>query len=98
MHPSYSQPIARFTPLPLALDQSPSLKKVKRPTIAAAGTSDEWAYFTSWWNDYVDASKITGKDKVVQLHECCDEPLLKELTKAAGGRGRTGSHQKSCCG
>lgn len=61
------------------------VEKVKRPTVAAAGTSEEWSYFKSRWSDYVDATKITGKDKVVQLLECCDEPLRKDLTRAAGG-------------
>ena len=65
--------------------QAAKVEKVKRPTIAAAGTSEEWAYFKSRWSDYVDATKITGKDKVVQLLECCDEPLRKDLTRAAGG-------------
>ena len=60
------------------------VEKVKRPTIAAAGTSEEWNYFQVRWNDYVTATKITGKDKVVQLLECCDEPLRKDLTRSAG--------------
>ncbi|XP_046864810.1 uncharacterized protein LOC124459404 [Xenia sp. Carnegie-2017] len=29
--------------------------------------------------------KITGKDKVIQLLECCDETLRKDLTRNAGG-------------
>ena len=31
------------------------------------------------------ATKITGKDKVVQLLECCDEQLRKDLTRNTGG-------------
>jgi hypothetical protein len=31
------------------------------------------------------ATKITGHDKVIQLLECCDEPLRKDLTRSAGG-------------
>ena len=61
-----------------------NVEKVKRPTIAAAGTSEEWNYFQVRWNDYVTATKITGKDKIVQLLECCDEPLRKDLTRSAG--------------
>ena len=34
---------------------------------------------------YVDATKVTGRDKVVQLLECCDEQLRKDLTRSAGG-------------
>ena len=61
------------------------VEKVKRPTISSAGTSEEWTYFISRWNDYVEATKLTGKDKTVQLLECCDEQLRKDLTRNAGG-------------
>ena len=35
--------------------------------------------------DYIDARKVTGKDNVVQLFECCDDQLRKDLTRNAGG-------------
>ena len=47
--------------------------------------SEEWTYFISQWNDYVEATKVLGKDKTVQLLECCDEQLRKDLTHHAGG-------------
>ena len=59
--------------------------KVKRPVISAAGTSEEWEYFLSRWSDYVEATKVTGRDRTLQLLECCDEPLRKDLTRATGG-------------
>ena len=65
--------------------QAAKVKKVKRPTIADAGNSEEWAYFKSRWSYYVDATKITGKDTVLQLLEFCDELLRKDLTRTAGG-------------
>ena len=61
------------------------VERVKRPVISAAGTSEEWTYFVSRWTDYVEATKITGHDKVVQLLECCEEQLRKDLTRSAGG-------------
>ncbi len=61
------------------------VENVKRPTISSAGTSEDWSYFTSRWNDYVAATKVLGKDKVIQLLECCDEQLRKDLTRTAGG-------------
>ena len=61
------------------------VEKVKRPTISSAGTSEDWLYFTSRWDDYVEATKVSGADKVVQLLECCDEQLRKDLTRTAGG-------------
>lgn len=50
-------------------DATPKVEKVKRPTISAAGSSEEWSYFLSRWEDYVMATKITGPDKVIQLLE-----------------------------
>ena len=64
---------------------SAKVEKVKRPTISSAGSSEDWAYFESRWTDYVDATKLQGKDKVVQLLECCDEDLRKDLTRNNGG-------------
>ena len=43
--------------------------RVKRPTISAAGTSEDWEYFLSRWADYVSATKVTGRDKTLQLLE-----------------------------
>ena len=43
------------------------VEKVKRPTISSAGTSEDWLYFTSRWDDYVEATKVSGADKVVPV-------------------------------
>ena len=56
------------------------VEKVKRPSIKAAGSSEEWNYF----QDYVTTTKLEGWDLVIQLLECCDEPLRKDLTCSAG--------------
>ena len=61
------------------------VEKVKRPTVSSAGTSEDWAYFQSRWLDYTEATKVTGKNKVVQQLECCDEQLRKDLTRNASG-------------
>ncbi len=60
-------------------------EKVRRPTISTAGSSEEWAYFLSRWSDNASTTNITGRDKMVQLLECCEEPLRKDLTRSAGG-------------
>ena len=57
---------------------------MKRPTISAAGTSEEWAYFLQRWSDYKAATHLTGSDIVYQLLECCDEMLRKDLTRTFG--------------
>ena len=60
-------------------------EKVKRPTVSSAGTSEELTYFLSRWKDYVDATKIKDKELIIQLLECCDETLRRDLTRAQGG-------------
>ena len=60
------------------------LEKVRPPTISAAGSSEDWSYFLTRWDDYVGATNVTGKDKVIQLLKCCDEQLRKDLTRNAG--------------
>ena len=62
-----------------------AIEKLKRPTIETGGSTEDWNYFLTRWNDYVDGTKLTGKTKVIQLLECCDESLRKSLTRSAGG-------------
>lgn len=61
------------------------LEKVRRQKISAAGSSEDWSYFLLRWGNYVTATNITGRDKVIQLLECCDEQLRTDLTRNAGG-------------
>lgn len=61
------------------------VEKVKRPTVSSAGSSEDWTYLLSRWKDYVKAIKVSGKDIVKQLLECCDETLRRDLTRSTGG-------------
>ena len=47
--------------------------------------TEDWQYFNLWWGDYVKATKLEGTNKVIQLLECCDEQLCKDLTRNARG-------------
>ena len=69
------------------------VEKLKRPTIALAGTSETWSYFITRWNEYKTGTKLTGSDVVTQLLECCEEDLRKDLTRAAG-KSLVGSDEK----
>ena len=60
-------------------------EKVKRPCISSSGTMEDWQYFRSRWSDYVRATKLSGTDRVIQLLECCDNQLWRDLTPNAGG-------------
>ena len=64
-------------------------EKVRRPTISVGGSSEDWAYFINRWTDYVIATGITGRDCTIQLLECCEENLRKDLTRSHGDGLRT---------
>ena len=61
------------------------VESVKRPNISAAGSNEEWSYFTIRWNDYINATGVSGNNAVIQLLECCDDNLRKDLTRSEGG-------------
>ncbi len=65
--------------------QAAKVEQVKRPCISSAGTTEDWHYFKSRWSDYARATRLEGTDKVIQLLECCDDQLRKDLTRNAGG-------------
>ena len=61
------------------------VERVRRPIVTSAGTSEEWTYFLTRWTEYATATGVGGKDRIIQLLECCDEGLRKDLTRSAGG-------------
>ena len=61
------------------------VEKVKRPSISAGCSSEEWSYFTTRWQEYVEVTKILGKESIIQLLECCDENVHNDLTRTAVG-------------
>ena len=63
---------------------TPKPEKVRRPTISAAGSSEDWAYFLNRWDDYKRATHLRDNDISYQLLECCDENLRKDLTRTFG--------------
>ena len=61
-------------------------EKVRRPTISSGGTGEDWIYFMARWEEYKAANPaMVGKRAVLQLLECCDDELRKDLTRNAGG-------------
>ena len=65
--------------------QTARVEKVNRPNISSGGSTEDWMYFKSRWGDYVKATKLTGPDLSIQLLECCDDQLRRDLTRNAGG-------------
>ena len=72
-------------------DTSAKVEKVKRPTISTAGSSEEWAYFKTRWDDYKTATKVTRAECVVQLLEC--SAVMKHCVKTLLGQLAEASHQ-----
>jgi len=79
------------------------VEKERRPTISSAGSSKEWSYFLTHWKDYVEATKLKGKDMVVKtarmLRGTTSKRPLEERRRFAHqqirGRG-DGSDKKTC--
>ena len=71
-------------PTPSTNAAAAKVERVKRPTVTSAGSSEEWEYFLVRWRDYVEATKVTGKDGTIQLLECCDDQLRKDVTRSIG--------------
>ena len=61
------------------------VERVKRPTITSAGTTSDWQYFRTRWDEYVAATRVTGRDRILQLLECCNEMLRRDLTRSTAG-------------
>lgn len=62
----------------------PKAEKVHRPTITTQGTTEDWSYFLSRWQEYKAATKITGVDIVFQLLETCEDTLRRDLNRTYG--------------
>lgn len=61
------------------------VEKVKRPSISLAGTTEDCLYFKERWAEYVVATKISGKELSIQLLDCCEEKLRRDLTRSSAG-------------
>ena len=72
--------------VPRALGANAKIEKIKRLTVALAGTGEAWSYFVTRWGEYNTGTKLVGPDVVAQLLECCEEELRKYLTRAARPR------------
>ena len=83
MHANAAHPVPSSTGTTTAA--SVKADKVSRPKVSIGGSSEDWSYFCTRWQDYKEATKVSGKDLVIQLLECCDEDLRKDLTRSAGG-------------
>ena len=59
-------------------------ENVKRPTVSASGTEEEWQYFLQRWTTYKQATQLNGNHIIFQLLETCEESLRRDLTRTHG--------------
>ena len=69
----------------VAPQSAAKVEKVHRPSINAGTSAADWDYFEARWADYVEATNIAGRTRVVQLVECCGEELRRDLTRNVTG-------------
>lgn len=69
-----------------------TVEKIKRPSITAGGTTEEWSYFLQRWETYKAATHVTGPDAVYQLLDCCEEQLRRDLARLFGDLSSTAEH------
>ena len=48
--------------------------------ISSGGTTEGSSYFTTRWRSYVQAVQLTDRDIPIQLLECCDAKLRRDVT------------------
>ena len=58
---------------------------VRRPEISAGGTTEGWQYFLTRWRAYSTAVRLVDKDVSIQLLECLDPNLRRDVTRNAVG-------------
>ena len=58
---------------------------VKRSELTSGGTTEAWTYFLQRWRSYVTSVQLTGQDLTIQLLECCDSNLRRDVTRNAVG-------------
>jgi hypothetical protein len=69
----------------VASPSAAKVEKVHRPSISSGTSAADWNYFETRWKEYVDATNISGKTCIIQLIECCDEELRRDLTRNVTG-------------
>lgn len=54
---------------------------VRRPEVAAGGTTESWHYFLTRWRAYSLAVHLAGPDVAIQLLECLEPALRRNVTR-----------------
>ncbi len=52
---------------------------IKRPEMTSGGTTENWSYFLTRWKAYSGGVQLSGQDVTIQLLECCDSKLRRDI-------------------
>ena len=78
-------------------NQTDRTEKVKKPPITKGSTPEDWSYFECRWKEYKELTNIKENNLVVNLMECCEEELRKDIFRTYGSlMGNTEKIKKSC--
>ena len=56
--------------------------KLSRPKVSKESTSEDWEYFITRLDAYKTATRIADHDATLQLLECCEDSLRKDLHRS----------------
>ena len=56
--------------------------KLSRPKVSKESTSEDWEYFITRWDAYKTATRIADHHATLQLPECCEDSLRKDLHRS----------------
>ena len=62
-----------------ATNKNNGREKVKRPQLKLDGDESDWQYWEERWNDYKSVVSLKENEILVELKECFDEDLRREM-------------------
>ena len=66
--------------------KSTGREKVKRPALALDISEDDWSYWRSRWADYKLSTNLKPTEILVEIRECLEENLRRELHRQHPGQ------------
>ena len=63
--------------------------RIEQPKLLKESSTEDWSFFLSRWATYKSATKLTGDDINIQLTNCCEENLQKDLHRVYNDTTKT---------
>ena len=81
VHVTRCHPVAA-APVPVADQQK--TERMKRPVVSAGGSSAQWRYFETRWDEFKAGTGLPPSKYSSQAMECCDDALRLDITRHFG--------------